>query len=95
MFLDEEISIKKKSLKMSLVLFFFSENVNLILKWIYSLGNVNYIVVPSGNHVFCLSDVIKAFPQAKIIAPKHVQAIVRKLALRVIFFTILFMISIL
>ena len=64
---------------------FFSENVNLILKWIYSLGNVNYIVVPSGNHVFCLSDVIKAFPQAKIIAPKHVQAIVRKLALRVIF----------
>ena len=69
-------------------------NVNLILKWIYSLGNVNYIVVPSGNHVFCLSDVIKAFPQAKIIAPKHVQAIVRKLALRVIFFTILFMISI-
>ena len=66
-------------------MFFFSisENVNLILKWLHSLGNVDYIVVPSGNHVFCLSDVIKAFPQAKIIAPKHVQAIVRKLQLRV------------
>ena len=40
---------------------------HLLTDWLKSLGNVEYIVVASSFHTLCIPDVLKAFPNAKVI----------------------------
>ena len=46
------------------------EAKELICSWLESIGIVKWVVVASAAHTLCLPDVVKAYPEAKVIGPK-------------------------
>jgi hypothetical protein len=49
------------------------EAEHLLVKWLESLGPVEYLVTAANVHTMCIPDVIQAFPGAKVIGPKQVE----------------------